>query len=348
MRLLISGGGTGGHLFPALAVARAFRAERPGDQVLIVGRRGGPEERLVPEAGFPLETVSMRGLDRDAVWKNIALPVLLPRALFRGIGIVDRFRPDVALGVGGYAMAPAVAAARVRQVPYVLHEQNVRPGLATRLFAGGAAAVCATFPGTEARLRRTRRVVLTGLPLREGFEPAKPRVPPRRLLVTGGSQGARRLNRATWEALDGLLERFEEVVHVTGQQGAEELERYRRPGYSPLTFTTEMPSLMREADLVVSRAGVGTLAELTAVGLPAILVPGTFGGGHQEENAEALVQAGAAVRIPDDELTGRRLLDEIAGLDDAHLSAMAAAARSLGRRDAAEQVLRILEEVARV
>src|SRR3981189_2818561 len=152
MRLLIAGGGTGGPLYPALAVARAFRAEEPDGAVLMVGRKGGPEERLVPAAGFELATVNIRGLDRDAMWKNVALPVLLPAALRAGLRIVDGFRPDVVLGMGGYVMAPAVAAARLRGIPYVLHEKDVRPGLATRIFARQAAAICTTLPGTEKRL----------------------------------------------------------------------------------------------------------------------------------------------------------------------------------------------------
>ena len=314
--------------------------------MLLVGRAGGPEERLVPEAGFDLATVPVRGLDRDAPWKNLALPVLLPVAAVMGVRIVARFRPDVVLGMAGYAMAPAVAAARLRKVPYVLHEQNVAPGLATRMFAGGAAAVCATFPGTESRLPGAR-VVVTGLPLRPGFEPRVPDCPPRRLLVTGGSQGARRLNQAVWAAIDGLLERFEEVVHLTGRQGVEESEKLRRTRYRPVAFTDDMAGLLAEADLVVSRAGVGTLAEVTAVGLPLVLVPGTFGGGHQEENARAAVDAGAAVRIADRDLTGETLLAAIDAVGPETWRAMAEASRGLGRRDAAARVLEVLREVSR-
>lgn len=299
----------------------------------------------MPAAGFDLETVPISGFNRDAMIRNLALPGLLPLALARGLGIVGRFRPDVVLGVGGYAMAPAVAAARLRRVPYVLHEQNVRPGLATRMFAGGARAVCATFPATEHRLRACR-VVVTGLPLREGFVRRQPRVPARILLVTGGSQGARRLNAAVWGALDGLLDRFQEVIHLTGEQGRQELEGHRRPGYRPLPFADDMASLVAEADLVVSRAGVGTLAELTASGLPSILVPGTFGGGHQEENAEALVRAGAAVRLADADLGPETLLTTLDALTADALRSMAAAAAALGRPDAAERVLTVLREVA--
>jgi UDP-N-acetylglucosamine--N-acetylmuramyl-(pentapeptide) pyrophosphoryl-undecaprenol N-acetylglucosamine transferase len=355
MRLLIAGGGTGGHLYPALAVARAFRAEEPDGAVLLVGRSGGPEERLVPAAGFELATVNIRGLDRDAVWKNVALPALIPASLRAGLRIVDRFRPDVVLGMGGYVMAPAVAAARMRGIPYVLHEKDVRPGLATRIFAGGAAAICTTLPGTEKRLAG-RRITLTGVPLREGFTPRTPEVPPRRLLVTGGSQGARHLNDAVWSALDELSSLagraqgaplFDEVVHVAGRQGAAGVAEHAHARYTGMAFTDDMAGLMSRADLIVSRAGVGTIAEATAVGLPMILVPGTFGGGHQEENAGAMVEAGAAVRLGDAELNGASLVATIKGLDGDRLRAMAKASASIGRRDAAQRVLRVLREVAR-
>ena len=346
MRLLIAGGGTGGHLFPALAVARAFRAEEPDGAVLMVGRAGGPEERIVPEAGFDLETLRVRGLDRDAPWKNLALPALIPLALAGALRIVDRFRPDVVLGMGGYVMAPAVAAARLRRIPYVLHEKDVRPGLATRFFASRAGAVCTTLPGTEKGLPGVR-VVMTGVPLREEFHARVPDVPPRRLLITGGSQGARRINEAVWSVLDKLCARFEEVIHVAGQQGIDGITRHARPRYTGLPFVEDMPALMDRADLLVSRAGVGTIAEAALVGLPMILIPGTFGGGHQEENAAALVDAGAAIRIGDAELTGDSLLRAIASLDAEHLRAMAKASAATGRGDAAQRVLGVLHEVAK-
>ena len=326
-------------------MARAFRAEDADGAVLLVGRVGGPEETIVPAAGFELATVRVRGLDRDAVWKNAALPAVIPAALRAGLRIVDRFHPDVVLGMGGYVMAPAVAAARVRRIPYVLHEKDVRPGLATRLFARGAAAICTTLPGTEKRIQ-ARRVVLTGVPLRAGFEPRMPAIPPRRLLVTGGSQGARNLNQAVWGALEDLCERFDEVVHIAGRQGAQGVADHRHERYRGLTFSDGMASLMAAADIVVSRAGVGTIAEVTAVGLPMVLVPGTFGGGHQEENAAAMVEAGAAVRIADKELTPRKLVATLDALQPGPLEAMAAASAAVGRRDAAERVLEVLHEVA--
>ena len=344
MRLLISGGGTGGHVLPALAVAQAFRAEHPDGALLMLGRAGGLEEQLVPAAGFDLETVQVRGWDRDAPWKNLALPWLLPTALASALRVLDRFRPDLVLGVGGYAMAPGLAAARLRGVPYVLQVFEAG-GLANRMFRRWAAAACVTFQ-RDLEEFETPRTVLTGYPLRPGFARRTPMVPPRSLLVMGGSQGARRLNQAVWGALDRLLARFEEVVHLTGRQGEAQAAGFLRAGYRPLPFSDEVAGLMAGADLVVSRAGVGACAELTAVGLPAILVPGSFGGGHQERNASDLVAAGAAVRIADDQLSSESLLRTIEGLDDDRLRAMARASAALGRPDAAQSVVRVLEKVA--
>ena len=329
---------------PALAVARAFRAEEPAGALLLVGRAGGPEERLVPEAGFNLETVRIQGLNRDAMVRNLALPAVIPTALRAGQAIVDRFQPDVVLGVGGYAMAPAIWAARRRRIPYVLAVFEAG-GLANRIARRGAAAACVSFPDDVAAFV-TPRTVYTGYPIRPGFEPVSPRTPARRLLVIGGSQGARRLNDAVWSTLDALLESYEEVVHLTGEQGSARSSELARAGYRPLAFSSEMPSLMAEADLVVCRAGVGTLAEVNAVGLPAVVVPGTFGGGHQERNAERMVAAGAAIRVRDGDLSGQTLLAALRSLNAEHLRSMAAASRSLGRPDAARRIVSLLREVA--
>jgi UDP-N-acetylglucosamine:LPS N-acetylglucosamine transferase len=228
----------------------------------------------------------------------------------------------------------------------VLHEKDVRPGLATRFFARGAAAICTTLPGTEERVRNSH-VELTGVPLREGFEPRTAAVPPRRLLVTGGSQGARHVNEAVWGALAELRKRFDEVVHVAGRQGTAGVAAHAAAnGYRGLTFTDDMAALMSSADLVVSRAGVSTIAEIAAVGLPMVLVPGTFGGGHQEENAKAMVDAGAALRIGDAELNPVSLVAALDGLSNDRLRAMAKASSALGRRDAASRVLAVLHQVA--
>jgi UDP-N-acetylglucosamine--N-acetylmuramyl-(pentapeptide) pyrophosphoryl-undecaprenol N-acetylglucosamine transferase len=310
----------------------------------MVGRAGGMEERLVPAAGFRLETIHVQGLNRDHLLRNAVLPVVIPAAFSRGVQLVEAFRPDVVLGVGGYVMAPALFGARRRHIPYVLAVFEAR-GLANRMFRSGAAAACVTFPQDVERFL-TPRTVLTGYPLRPGFAPRSPAVPPRRLLVLGGSQGALRVNKAVWAALDGLLTRFQEVIHQTGAQGELEAAEHARPGYRPIAFTSDMPSLLGEADLVVCRAGVGTISEVTAVGLPMIVVPGTFGGGHQEPNALDLVAAGAAVRLGDAEVGPDTLLATIDELGEERLCRMAEASRNLGRPDAARAIMGVLHEVA--
>jgi UDP-N-acetylglucosamine--N-acetylmuramyl-(pentapeptide) pyrophosphoryl-undecaprenol N-acetylglucosamine transferase len=344
MRLLISGGASGGHVSAALAVAAEFREAHRDSEVLIVGRTGSVEEELVPREGFRLETIHVRGWDRDSRWKNIRLPAVLPPAFAHGLRIVDRFRPDVALGVGAHAMVPCLWAARRRRVPYVL-QVSEPTGLANRILRSGAAAACVSFPSDVAAFP-TRCTVVTGYPIRRGFAPRRPNVPPRRLLVMGGSHGARRINETVWEGLDALLARFDEVVHLTGAQGRSRSLALARPGYRPIWWTDDVANLMRQTDLVVARAGLGTCAELLAVGLPAILVPGTFGGGHQELHAARLESAGAGVRIADAELTVGRLLDVVDGLDPQRLQRMSDAAVRLARPGAARAIVRVLEEVA--
>jgi UDP-N-acetylglucosamine--N-acetylmuramyl-(pentapeptide) pyrophosphoryl-undecaprenol N-acetylglucosamine transferase len=344
MRLLISGGGTGGHLFPALAVARALRAEDPDAPILLVGKRGGPEERIVPDAGFDLETVRVQGLDRDAPWRNLALPFILPAALPAGRHILDSFKPDVVLGTGGYVMVPSLTAARRGRVPYVLLVMEPR-GLANRLFYRGAAAACLSLPDRYGHVK-VERTEFTGVPIRADFQRAAPQAPARRLLVVGGSIGARRINQAVWGALDQLLERFESVVHVAGRQAEADLPRFDRDRYRGLAFTDEMPALMADADLVITRAGVSTIAEITACGLPMVVIPGTFAGAHQEENAGVLVAEGAAVRLADGDLTSESLLSTLDSLQPDQLRAMAEASSRLGRPDAARRVVQVLREVA--
>jgi UDP-N-acetylglucosamine:LPS N-acetylglucosamine transferase len=241
-------------------------------------------------------------------------------------------------------MAPALWGAQRTGTPYVLQVSEA-DGLANRLFRRGAAAACVTFPGDVDRFV-TRRTVLTGYPLRPGFVPRSPGLPARRLLVLGGSQGSHQINEAVWGALDGLLDRFAEVVHQTGRQGEEQAATLVRPRYRPFAFSDRIPDLLGEADLVLCRAGVGTTAEVTAVGLPMLVVPGTFGGGHQLRNAARLHREGAAVHIADEDLTPARLLQEVERLTPERLEAMAARSRALGRPDAAAAIVRVLLEAA--
>ncbi|HEX7127984.1 MAG TPA: undecaprenyldiphospho-muramoylpentapeptide beta-N-acetylglucosaminyltransferase [Thermodesulfobacteriota bacterium] len=355
MRLLVAGGGTGGHLFPGLAVAEAFLARTPGGEVRFVGTRRGIEARAVPRAGFPVEFIEVGTLKGQGV-AGLARTLLgLPAALLAAARIVRRERPDLVLGVGGYASGPVVAAAALLGRPTAIMEQNAVPGLTNRWLGRLVDRVFTTFePPSGSAAFPPAKVVRTGNPIRRAFRSVPPRDASEdgrlHLLVFGGSAGARRINEAMLGALAGL-DRFGDrlaIVHQTGESSRAAVEAgYRAAGWGPdradvRAFIDDMAAQYAWADLLVCRAGASTVAELTAVGRPAILVPYPFAADdHQEANARALVTAGAAVRIRDAELTGERLAAEVGRLldDPGRRAEMAAAAGRLGEPAAADRVV---------
>jgi UDP-N-acetylglucosamine--N-acetylmuramyl-(pentapeptide) pyrophosphoryl-undecaprenol N-acetylglucosamine transferase len=348
MRVLISGGGTGGHLFPAIAVAQALLRNAPDTQLLYVGRRGGMEEQVVPRYAIPMRTIVAAKLDRERIWRNWSFPFVAPRALLQAAGIVRRFRPDVVLGTGGYVSAPVVLAAAAVRVPVVLQEQNAMPGRATRLLSRVARVVATAYPESARHLHA--RAVVTGTPVRAEFW--KPRddfpVRPRRLLILGGSQGAHRINQAVATAVPDLTGRLGlDVWHQTGERDARWLESLGSPsgGYHPFAFADDLAAKVYAADLVVSRAGAGSISEVSAAGIPMLLIPGPFAGGHQRLNAEPFERAGAARVIANEDFDGPRLIREIAAIadDPAGYSKMVSAMRGLGRPRAAEEVAGLLQ-----
>ncbi|MCC6850215.1 MAG: undecaprenyldiphospho-muramoylpentapeptide beta-N-acetylglucosaminyltransferase [Deltaproteobacteria bacterium] len=348
LRMMIAGGGTGGHLFPGIAVAEAARRRDPMTAVLFVGSPRGIEARVVPATGFDLALLPGAPLRGQKVAGKLAALGVLGTATARARGLLRRFAPDVVVGVGGYASAPAVIAARLARVPIVLLEQNARPGMTTRLLARLADRVCVSFPDTRAAFS-PGRAVLTGNPVRT-FAPS-PAAAARgglAIAIVGGSAGAHRLNeagpalRAALADLPGLT-----IVHQTGL--AEEVEVRARyagaPGVDVRAFITDMGAVYAAADLVVCRAGATTIAELAAQGLPAIFVPYPHAADdHQRANAEALVYAGAARMILDREATGQRLAEEVRELiaAPATLGEMRRRMRQFARPDAADRVLDVI------
>lgn len=355
MRLLLAGGGTGGHLFPAVALAEQLRHEDPAGEVLFVGTERGLEFRLLPELGWPLRTIPMSG------WAGLGLA-----ARFRAVGglvkslgqsrrIIKSFRPDVVVGVGGYASVPVLLAARLGGVPYLIHEQNAWPGLANRLLGRWARRVCLSFNEAGKAFRRAP-VVLTGNPVRAAMERC-PELPgdESRLLVFGGSHGARAINRVMVAALPQLT-RWRGVLQIIHQTGASEVETvragYRAAGWPEVEvvpFITDMAAAYARASLVVCRAGATTLAELTACGRPAVLIPYPFAANnHQMLNAQALASKGAAIMIEERDLKAEELGLLIDGLlaDRARLVSMSATARSLARPGAAARLLAECRAVA--
>jgi UDP-N-acetylglucosamine--N-acetylmuramyl-(pentapeptide) pyrophosphoryl-undecaprenol N-acetylglucosamine transferase len=351
---VIAAGGTGGHIFPAIAIAREIAARRPGVPIVFVGTARGLETRLVPEAGFPLETVSASGFaGRGLAAKARALRDL-SSGFFEARRLLSRHSARVVAGVGGYVTVPVVAAARSLAIGTVIHESNARPGLANRLLNRIATSTAVGLSAANAAFARPGTV--TGTPVRAEFFGAaalSTRPAGRRLLVFGGSQGSRALNRATAAAAPALAAAGCEVVHQTGEKlHAETRELY---GNVPAGVRLEpfLPRLWEEldsCDLVVSRAGSQTLAELSAAGRPALLVPFSAAShGHQMENALAFRAAGAGEILPEGEATGQRLAREVLALlsDRESLVRRGERARELAHEDAARRLVDLLDSASR-
>jgi UDP-N-acetylglucosamine--N-acetylmuramyl-(pentapeptide) pyrophosphoryl-undecaprenol N-acetylglucosamine transferase len=339
-------------LFPAIAVAQALSRNAPDTQILYVGRRGGMEEQVVPRYGIPLQTIVAAKLDMEKLWRNWSFPLVAPQALLQSARIVRRFRPDVVLGTGGYVSAPVVLASAMARVPVVLQEQNAMPGRATRLLSRVARVVATAYPESAPHLHA--KAVVTGTPVRSEFWKRREDFPmrPQRLLILGGSQGAHRINEAVATAVPELTGRLGlDVWHQTGERDLRWLESLGSSSggrYHPFAFADDLADKVYAADLVLSRAGAGSISEVSAAGIPMLLVPGPFAGGHQRLNADPFARAGAARVIANEECDGPRLTREITAIadDPAGYSKMVIAMRGLGRPRAAEEVAGLLQAAA--
>ena len=353
MQFIMPGGGTGGHVIPAIEVARILR-ER-GHEPAFVGTRRGLESELVPQAGFPIEWIEIGGLKGISFAKRARTAVQIPASVFRAHSILRRLQPAAVFSMGGYVAGPVVIAAALRRVPVVVMEPNAIPGATNRYAGRWVARALLTFEETAKWFPRGR-TVLTGLPVRrEFFEiPRKERSGTITVLITGGSQGSQTLNRAatgSWPLFRDAPFRVR-LIHQTGTREHEQIAaRFLTAGIDGevVPFIRDMPDAFRQADIVVCRSGAGAIAELAAAGRPAILVPYPFAtDNHQQKNAEALARAGAAHLILDRDLQGARLFDEIARLacEPGELERMSDAVRRFAKPHAAEQAADILEEVA--
>jgi UDP-N-acetylglucosamine--N-acetylmuramyl-(pentapeptide) pyrophosphoryl-undecaprenol N-acetylglucosamine transferase len=362
-RVLFAGGGTGGHLYPALALAEAFRRRDPRTEVFFVGARRGVEARVLPERGVPHELLPFEPIRRSRPWENWRLVAGLTRSAIGLARVFREFRPDLVVGTGGYASGPAVAWGILKGVPTAVQEQNSFPGVTTRWLAGRVRQIHLAFPEAKRYLRPGPRTELfeLGNPIRSP-DPSVSRGEARAhfglggrtvALVVGGSQGARAINEALLADLHGVVdgrlpERPEglELLWATGPAHYEgiatRLAELGAEWVHALPYVQEMPRALAAADLAVSRAGAMALAELCAWGIPMVLVPlPTAAANHQHHNAVALQQAGAALLVPEAELGNGRLWRELAGLaeDGARRAGLAREARERGRPDAADQIV---------
>lgn len=362
MRFVIAGGGTGGHIYPALAIARALERQDATATILFVGTGHGLESELVPHAGYPLQTIHLYGFQRRISWRNLQNVFWTVRSLWEVRKILREFRPDAVIGTGGYVCGPVVWSAASAGIPTLIQEQNAFPGVTNRILSRVVDVAAVGYPEAAPKFAGHKaRVVVTGNPVREdllqetreescrhfGLRPELPV-----LLITGGSQGARSINQAALAVHRRWAGKKEvQILHITGQTDynniihtlqAEGLPIYDgEAGRIVVPYLHEMPKALAAARLVVSRAGAIGLAELTLRGIPAILIPYPFASeNHQEINARALEKNGAAVVIRDSELTGELLTATVEKLiaDSEKLRSMAAAAAAMGTPRAADEI----------
>lgn len=360
MRVLLAGGGTAGHTSPLLATAAALERLRPDVEITCLGTPRGLENRVVPEAGYPLELIPPVPLPRRPNADFFKVPVRLRAAVRETRAVLDRVRPDVVVGYGGYVSMPLYLAVRKGQVPLVIHEQNAVPGLANRAGARFAQRVAVSFPDTP--LKKAEYVGLPIRPMISGLDRQAMRAEARAffgldpdrqtLLVTGGSQGARRVNQAVSGAAAELAAAGVQVLHAQGKHGGAESavpdSGETDVPYVVVEYIDRMDLAFAAADLVVCRAGANSVTEAAAVGLPAVFVPLPIGNGEQVLNAGPVVEAGGALLVDDAELTTAWVVANVPALaaDAARLATMGAAAATVIPRDADEKLARIVLEVA--
>lgn len=370
-RIIFAGGGTAGHINPALSMADALKAE--GHEILFVGTPEGLESDLVPRAGYTLQTVRARPLPRKISLGLIRAVGDAALGLGQSMRLIRRFRPNVVVGTGGYVAGPVLLAAVLQRVPTLIHEQNAFPGGTNRTLGRWVDRVALGYQEAAPYFPRRDKLVVTGNPVRsdlltigkaEGLRRLGLRSDRRTLIIFGGSRGARSINQAVFAARERLHAlRNVQIVHQTGAAGfAEVVEAYSSVGVSPTSeesivdknirvvpYIYDMPAALAAADLVLSRAGALSVAELTLRGLPSILVPYPYAtGDHQTFNAKPLVDAGAARSIPDKLLDGERLAQQIEELiyDTDALRRMGAKAKSLGRPEAVKELVGLIHKLA--
>lgn len=356
LRVLIAGGGTGGHIFPALAVARELVA-RHGAEILFVGTERGLETRLVPQAGFPLHLIRVGPLNNVSFATRLRTLADIPASLFACRRLIREYKPGVVLGIGGYASGPGVAAALFSGTPTMLFEPNAMPGLANRLVGKRVQAAAVNFP---AATRWFRNAEVTGIPVRPGFFglEAPPADAPPHLLVFGGSQGARLFNQTMPKIVAALLEAVPglTILHQCGAKHVEPTQAaFKTSGADPRrwqvsAFLDDMPARFAKAHLVMSRSGASTVAELAAASKPSLLVPfAAAADDHQRRNAEEMAKAGASVMLVESDLaTPDKLLAALKELlaSPQRLAEMAAAAKTQAHPGAAERIADKLAELA--
>lgn len=353
MRVIIAGGGTGGHIYPGVAVAREFQRRDPSAEVVFVGTAHGLETKIIPREGFKLELIEIAGLKNVSFMSRLKTLLMLPGSFLQARSLIRRIAPDIVIGVGGYSSGPVLLMAAWMGLPTLIIEPNALPGFTNRRLAKFIDRAAVTFEVSKPYF--PGKAVVTGNPVRPEFQriSKKERTDRLHLLIFGGSQGAHAVNVAMVEALSELSSERSRlsITHQTGEKDLEMVKQgYEKAGWEAdiRPFLHEMAQEFERADVLISRAGATTVAELTAAGKAAILIPFPFAADdHQRKNAEALAAAGAARVILQRELTGERLAREIRSLlsEPARIDEMEIASRRLARADAAQRTVDLALEI---
>ncbi|HPD56844.1 MAG TPA: undecaprenyldiphospho-muramoylpentapeptide beta-N-acetylglucosaminyltransferase [Smithellaceae bacterium] len=350
MRVIIAGGGTGGHLFPGIALAEEFLKRSGEAKILFIGTQRGMEAKLLPQLGFELKTIDVEGIKGRGLGALVKSVYQIPVSMWQSRGIIKEFKPNIVIGVGGYASGPAVIAAYLMKIPTAIAEQNALPGLTNRILGKFVKKIFVTYQQT-ARYFPPAKVMVSGNPVRAAFaainNTERDKKDCRQLLVFGGSQGAEAINRAIIRILPRLqkMKRKICIIHQTGTKQADKIkkvyEKYAMKAHV-LPFIVDMVKAYKSADLIICRAGATSLAEITAAGRAAILIPYPYAANdHQAKNARAMAEAGAAVVLYEHELSDGKLYDIIEELliDEKKIRQMEAKAASLGNIKAAANIV---------
>ncbi|MFT3754259.1 MAG: undecaprenyldiphospho-muramoylpentapeptide beta-N-acetylglucosaminyltransferase [Paludibacter sp.] len=353
-KFIISGGGTGGHIFPAISIANALKKRLPDAEILFVGALGRMEMERVPAAGYPIEGLPVSGFDRKNMLRNVKVLMNLFRSIIKARGIIRRFKPDAAIGVGGYASAPTLRAASAFGIPTVLQEQNSYAGVTNKLLAKKAKRICVAYEGLD-RFFSKDKIILTGNPVRQDLFLVKPKAieayqffnldPHKKtILVVGGSLGARTVNQSIIAGLAKLSEKDVQIIWQTGKFYIEDARKAAEPFASPKLivqdFVSRMDYAYSIADLVVSRAGASSISELCLLAKPVILVPSpNVAEDHQTQNAMALVRKDAAVMIRDVDAKEQLVAKTLELIDnEVELNKLSENILKLAQKDSADRI----------
>lgn len=363
MRILVTGGGTGGHIYPALAFIRYVQKIQPDSEFLYVGTHRGLENKIVPETGISFKTIKIQGFKRKLSLDNIKTVQLFLESIKRSKEILREFKPDVVIGTGGYVSGSVVYAAARMKIPTIVHEQNSVPGMTNKFLSRFADRVGICFPDAAQYFPESKTVLVGNPRAQEVVTSGKsevleqygllPDIPT--VLIFGGSQGALKINQAVIQALPKFSQKDYQVLYASGDRYYNEIkekfdvEKINR-NLSLQPYIKNMTDVMANVDLLIGRAGATSIAELTALGLPAILIPSPYvTNDHQTKNAQSLVNAGAVKMIPDADLTGESLIDAVDEImnDSEKREAMAKASRQEGIPDAAERLWSLVNDIVR-